>query len=551
MALKEGIVSFFIENNVLVSPDFLENVTDEFNKDKFFGLFQRKLKEKPLVLNNDLFLVVSNIEQVFDLKWGEFERSRVLLEKGRDNALYNTFLDLMDYNLSEEKKQVIEELFKEHDEYKEDDEEKSDEANLIVLKSFVAPPYKKITVLDFINYFRNRYEVLKKILLNRVELQGTVSINKLNYKGEGDNVSLIGLVLNKEKTKGGNYILTLEDITSEYKVLVTKTKEEIFSLVKDIVLDEVIGITGTMGNKIIFCRGIFFPDVPFSNELIKAKEDVYVAFVGDPHFGSSLFKEKIFLNFIKWINGEHGNAEEVEIAKKVKYLFIVGDVVEGVGVYPGQEDDLLIKDIYKQYEYAASLLSKIKGDVKIIICGGNHDAMRLAEPQPIFDEKIAKPLHDLKNVYLVSNPSLINIYSSKDFPGFNVLIYHGGSFTYYSEVVESIYVAGGQSRSDLIMKFLLQKRHLAPAYGSTLYLPAFDIDPLVIEKVPDIFASGHIHRLATGNYRNINLINASCWVSQSEDQLKRGIIPDPYKVPLVNLRTREVMVLNFGEGNGK
>jgi DNA polymerase II large subunit len=95
------------------------------------------------------------------------------------------------------------------------------------------------------------------------------------------------------------------------------------------------------------------------------------------------------------------------------------------------------------------------------------------------------------------------------------------------------------------MKFLLQMRHLAPTHTSNLYTPDADIDPLVINKIPDFFITGHIHRVSVSNYKNITLINCSCWTDITEDQEKRGLQPQPARVPLVNLQTREIKVINF------
>jgi len=44
---------------------------------------------------------------------------------------------------------------------------------------------------------------------------------------------------------------------------------------------------------------------------------------------------------------------------------------------------------------------------------------------------------------MVSNPSTINIHSSDNFPGFDILIYHGYSFDFYVAEVESIRNQGG------------------------------------------------------------------------------------------------------------
>jgi DNA polymerase II small subunit len=240
-----------------------------------------------------------------------------------------------------------------------------------------------------------------------------------------------------------------------------------------------------------------------------------------------------------------GNEEQKKIAGKVKYVVLTGDIVEGVGIYPGQEGDLKIMDITQQYNEAAKWFKANSPTHKLILMSGNHDAGRLSEPQEVPFRDYASALWEMPNVTLVSNPAYVNIASTEDFPGFDLLLYHGGSLNYYAENVPFIRVAGGQKRSDLILSFLLQKRHLAPTHGSTLYLPDGEQDFLVIDIIPDIFVTGHIHRSTTGKYRNVTTINASCWTETTEDQIKRGLEPLPARVPIINLRTREVKIMNF------
>jgi len=255
--------------------------------------------------------------------------------------------------------------------------------------------------------------------------------------------------------------------------------------------------------------------------------------------------KKEFEDFIKWLNQEKGSPEQKEIASKVKYIIIIGDLVEGVGVYPNQEKDLEIKDIREQYKQFAEYLEQIPKHITIFACPGNHDAGRIAEPQPPLLHDFTKALQQIPNLMLLSSPSMINIGATKDFLGFDILLYHGYSLIYYSDHVESIRSSGGQKRPDLIMKFLLQKRHLAPTHTSNRYVPDADADPLIINKIPDFFITGHIHRVSVSNYKNVTLINASCWTGITEDQEKRGLENQPAKVPIINLKTREVKVINF------
>jgi DNA polymerase II small subunit len=173
--------------------------------------------------------------------------------------------------------------------------------------------------------------------------------------------------------------------------------------------------------------------------------------------------------------------------------------------------------------------------------------MRLAEPQlPIYKE-FASSLYDLPNVQMVSNPSIVNIAKKSTFPGFDVLLYHGYSFDHYIANVDEIRNNGGYDRADLVMKFLLQRRHLAPTHASSLYIPDTEEDPMIIKKIPDIFCTGHIHKSCVSHYRNITLISGSCWQAKTAFQEKVGHRPEPCRVPLVNLKTRDVKILKFGQ----
>jgi len=404
---------------------------------------------------------------------------------------------------------------------------------------------KKIEAQDFITYFNNRYNSIKTVLTNRQELQDAISIKRILSSEKNKEVSIIGMVYDKRETNNKNIIISLEDQTGTINVIVNKNKQEIYNLAKDITLDETIGVIGNLGEGVIFANNIIIPDVPNNKELKKSPYEGYAVFIGDLHFGSKAFMKENFERFISWLKGDVGNEEQRDIAKKIKYIFFIGDLVDGVGIYPNQLKDLEVQDIKEQYNLLADALKKIPSNIKIIIAPGNHDAMRIAEPQPKLYKDFAESIYLMPNVFCVSNPAMVNIDSNENFSGFNVLIYHGFSFNYYAFNIESIKQGGAQTRADLIMKFLLQRRHLAPTHDSTLYIPNLQKDPLFIETIPDFFVSGHIHRATVSNYKNITLLNCSCWMKKTDYQEKIGLEPQPGRAILVNLQTREVKIIRF------
>ena len=401
------------------------------------------------------------------------------------------------------------------------------------------------TVNDFVAHFNQRYALLERILRTWPELQMPLSIRRIYNKQDKEHVAIIGMVSDKQDTKNGNLRITLEDPTGSIDVIINKGKPDLFAEAQDIVLDEVIGVVGVCGSRIVFANNIIWPDVPFTNDLKKASDDVYAVFLSDTHVGSRYFLHEEFTRFLRWIGGETGTSEQREIAERVRYVFIAGDLVDGVGIYPGQDSELVIKDIYAQYNEFARLIKQIPSHIRIILCPGNHDALRLSEPQPPLDPDFARSVYELPNVTIVSNPAIVTIHSSPEFAGIDILLYHGYSFDHYVANVDSIRNKGGYHRADLIMKFLLRRRHLSPTQGSTLRLPNADTDPLVLTRLPDVFLTGHIHYSLVAQYRNITLVSGSCWQSTTSFQEKMGHNPEPARAPVINLKTRKAKILKF------
>ena len=416
--------------------------------------------------------------------------------------------------------------------------------NGVKVVSMVPDVSKKLETKDFVNYFKARLNEMKGFLQDNSKLTNLVSINKILGNRQG--ISIIGLVSDKRITKNKNILLEVEDSTGKIRVLINQNKPELYKMGEDISLDSVLGFVGSGNSEIIFANEIIFPD-SYLHERKKSFVEEYAVFIGDIHFGSKLFLKKGFLKFIDYLNGNLPNTPE---SGKIKYLFIVGDIIAGVGNYPTQERDLEIKDLEEQFIGIAELLKKIRKDINIIISPGNHDGVRLMEPQPFLDEKYAWPLYDLDNVILTNNPSLVNVGAMENFSGFDVLTYHGFSFPFYNNTIPSLITYGSLNSPDKIMGYLLKNRHLAPAHMSTQYFPHKE-DNLIIKKIPDIFIAGHTHKGAVSYYNNILLVSVSSWESKTEFQEKMGNEPDFCKVPMFNLKTREVKILDFEDEHTK
>jgi DNA polymerase II small subunit len=243
---------------------------------------------------------------------------------------------------------------------------------------------------------------------------------------------------------------------------------------------------------------------------------------------------------VSWLNGNVGNKHTRNLASHVKYVVIAGDLVDGIGVYPGQMEELVIQDIYEQYREVAKLIAQIPDYIELVIIPGNHDASRKALPQPAIPRNYAEPLYETRKMYSLGNPCTISLHEVE------LLLYHGRSLDDVAAVAPNVSVQTPHKS----MKLLLQSRHLAPIYGERTPIAPETKDFIVIERVPDIFHAGHVHVLKCDTYRGTLLVNSGAWQGQTEYQKKMGVVPTPGIVPIVNLQTLHVSTINFTEVYG-
>jgi len=379
---------------------------------------------------------------------------------------------------------------------------------------------------QFVTTFRDRYERLSKLLGGRVNHRPASAIQSM---AGGSDAEMIGLVNDIRSTASGHWLIELEDTTGTFPALVMKDRD-IAELVDDLLLDECIAVQGTLADDsgIMFVDSLFFPDVPRTFRPSTADRHVQAALVSDVHVGSQEFMAEAWNRFADWLHTEE--------AESVEYLLIAGDMVEGVGVYPEQDEELDIIDIFEQYEAFSEHLKAVPGDMEIVMVPGNHDAVRLAEPQPGFDEELRSIMsaHDAR---ISGNPSTVTI------EGVSVLMYHGVSL---DEVIAELPdEKASYDEPHKAMYQLLKKRHVAPQYGGKMRLAPETKDYLVIDDVPDIFHTGHVHKLGWGKYHNVLAVNSGCWQAQTAFQKKVNIDPDVAHAPIVDLDTLNMTVRKF------
>jgi DNA polymerase II small subunit len=391
------------------------------------------------------------------------------------------------------------------------------------------------TIEDYTNYFQDRFKRLERLLRQRIDVKAATPILEALKSQPKAKLKIICMITEKREAKQ-NIILTVEDLQANATILVSHNASENLHRKAQMLLPDQVVCLAVMKtrSRLFLAEDIIFPEVGQKLQN-RATEPVYAVLTSDLHVGSNKFNKDAFKRFLKWLNGKYGNDKMREIAGHVKYLLAAGDIVDGIGVYPNQVKELVIKDIHKQYTYAAKLIEKIPDYIEVVISPGNHDAPRKALPQPAISNECLSELQQTGRVHSLGDPCMVSAH------GVGILMFHGRSLDDIIGTIPGI----DHDHPEKAMKLLLQSRHLAPQYGGKTLLSPEDQDHLIIEKAPDIFHAGHIHVLGYCNYRGVTIINSGGWQEQTEYMQKLGLVPTPGKVPVVNLQTSEVSILSF------
>jgi len=404
-------------------------------------------------------------------------------------------------------------------------ESQSSADELVILVNHRDVSCKGIKPEDYAKLFLSRYKQIINTCPQTV--RGIARIKSVKRAG-GNDLKIFGIVTEVGQTRLGDKAkVVIEDDSGESITVFVNDKKAKFFL-----LDEIVGFKGDVstqkGSSCMFASEVLHPGIPVANKRSRAGHPISVVFISDIHVGSKTFLRDAWNRFIAWLNSDTNET------RRVKYILISGDLVDGIGIYPGQEEELEIDDIYEQYSELSRMLSKIPEHIKIIAIPGNHDAVRQAEPQPPLPEYITKLFGD--NFICLSNPAYLKI------DGVKILMYHGRSF---DDLVAQAPHCLSYSKPENLMKELLIRRHLAPTYGDKTPIVPYEHDPLVISDVPDIMVSGHVHTSGCTEVCDVLLVNASTWQSQTEFQKQTNIVPRPAQVLYYELDTGKKIMKDF------
>jgi len=519
--MDEGaLVRKFIEAEMQLTQDALEKLRS--NKDAHFSADQiiaalKELENRPFLITGELI--------------SEILEKQTRAEQGLPSQISSQT------EPSVEPQQKIERRVKELSYTKFKPLAAEYEPRVRVIKDVTGQSYSEGELSDFVNLFRDRYERISSILKKRLDLNDAVPISSLRNLLDKQLVKVVGMVREKRESSAGNVVIELEDLSGSVSAFVFSSSKDLIKKVGEVNNDEVIGVVASLKvdgrSPRLFVRDIIWPDIPIRREVHRAEEPVCAALISDLHVGSTQFYEDSFLKFVRWLRGESDDPDS-ELTGMVKYLVIAGDIVDGIGVYPHQEEELLINDIFKQYDFAAKLLAQIPDYITMIISPGNHDAVRPSEPQPAIHRDVASGLYDLNSI-MVGNPVRFSLH------GVEFLVYHGRSF---DDVISSIPGLNREESTPPMVK-LLRKRHLAPIYGGRTAISPEKKDYLVIDDVPDVFHCGHLHVFGYDRYRDVSLVNSGTFQGMTNFMRQLGVRPTPGVVPIINLQTHETVVKKF------
>jgi len=402
----------------------------------------------------------------------------------------------------------------------------------------VSDPSKEIgsggSIEDFSHYFRDRFQKIASVFRLRQDTRDATAISPVLKAAQNGKVKFLAMIVEKRERQR-RIFLQMDDLEDNVTVLASPDERSAFEVAQRVPLDQVVCVEGIRAKgDLVIAKQILLPDIPDHKRPI-VREEVWAVLLSDLHVGSNKFLGDALNRVFDWLNLRIGTPNQRWIAERTKYVTICGDIVDGIGVYPRQENELAITDLYDQYKEAAKYIGKIPDHIATVVIPGNHDPVRQALPQPAIPRDFAEPIYEARDLISLGNPAEISLH------GVRLLLHHGRSLLDIMTRAPNITF----TEPEKAMKLQLQCRHLAPEYGAKTSIAPERTDHLVIESVPDIFQSGDIHVVKHENYRGTQIINSGAWQSQTDYQRRAGIVPTPGIVTAVNLQTLEVRMIDF------
>jgi DNA polymerase II small subunit len=243
-------------------------------------------------------------------------------------------------------------------------------------------PTLKITSGEGINgynsLFASRFNKLKRIISDRPESKMLKTIASVKVAKSDEDMYVCGLVTARISERNITKLL-LEDPSGSFEGIIfdNDLRETADLLLNDQFIMARVGFGKNSG---LIIKDLISPDIP-DQASNRSESETFAVFLSDLHIGSKYFMEEEFSEFVSWLSSPD------PVARKIRFVLIGGDAVDGVGIYPNQDKELVCQTIEEQLKKLENLISKIPEYVKIFIMPGNHDPGRRALPQPAIPKK--------------------------------------------------------------------------------------------------------------------------------------------------------------------
>ena len=202
---------------------------------------------------------------------------------------------------------------------------------------------------DYLHYFRDRYSPARRDDPEQVRGDANRRADPLaRYRQE--ECTVIGMVVEVKTTTNGHRIAETRGLPRQISGALPEGPA---GLCRCRAHDPGRGDRGQgktlKRREALLCRAdCYRPDIRIDNKPFMSEQPGKAVFISDVHVGSNTFLRDCWNRFVDWISESDAS-----------YLLIAGDLVDGIGVFPGQEQELTIKNIYEQYDAFGEMISAI------------------------------------------------------------------------------------------------------------------------------------------------------------------------------------------------
>lgn len=188
-------------------------------------------------------------------------------------------------------------------------------------------PTSKITsaegIVGYNRLFSNRFLKLKKIISNRPEAKMLKSVASVKATKSKYDMYVCGLISERSSERNVTKLL-IEDASGTLESVVFD--KDLQKTADQLLIDQFVMLKIKIGkNGGFITRDVIVPDIP-DHVLNRSKTEAFAVFLSDLHVGSKYFMKKEFDGFISWLSSPD------PIARKVRFVILGGDVVDGVGI---------------------------------------------------------------------------------------------------------------------------------------------------------------------------------------------------------------------------